>query len=119
MSEQKRTRGGFHAAALLFSFTVALQRLRLSVLYVYSIMKQVWYNDHQIWIRSFTAEEGIYSGDYCERAELHDNPRPGWRMPEHHTHTHTPLDTLIDFVTRLLDFLRSDEEDSHLGFLPV
>lgn len=35
------------------------------------------------------------------------------------THTHTPLDTLIDFVTRLLDFLRSDEEDSHLGFLPV
>lgn len=42
---------------MLFSFTVALRRLRLSPLYVYGIMKPAGYNDHQIWIRSFTAEE--------------------------------------------------------------
>lgn len=51
----------FSATAVLFWFTVALQRLRLSVLYVYSIMNQAWYNDHQIWNRSLTADEGIYS----------------------------------------------------------
>lgn len=54
-------------------------------------MKQAWYNDHQIWIRSFTAEEGIYSSDYWEQAELQDNPWPGWRMPAHLTHKHTHL----------------------------
>lgn len=99
--KNKTTRGGFSATAVLFSFTVALQRLRLSPLYVYSIMKQAWYNDHQIWIRSFTAEEGIYSNDYCEQAVPRHNPCLGWRMPEHllhththlftHTHTHTPM----------------------------
>lgn len=54
---------GANVRAVLLSFTVDLQRLRLSPLHVWGMMKQVWYNDHQIWIRSFTVEEGMYGSD--------------------------------------------------------
>lgn len=67
-------------------------------------MKQAWYNDHQIWIRSFTAEEGIYSSDYCEQAEPHDNPCPGWHMPEHLTHAHLCVHTHLEQTHTWSDF---------------